>query len=130
MVWLESDWYFCYITEPRWFWKRLSINKVSNSYFIKSVQNYSSEQVFLKIRQTPSTEHFLHQTDKNSHRWCSIKIFSTHRKTPVLESLSNKVSGLKADNFIKKRLQLRYFPVSIAKFYRTHPLTIFVSLMK
>ena len=68
----------------------------------------------------PSTGHFLHQTDKNCHQWCSIKICSTHRKTPVLDSLSDKVSGLKEDNFIKKRLQLRSFPVRIAKFYRTH----------
>ena len=35
-------------------------------------------------------------------------------KTPVLESLCNKVAGLKACNFIKKR-----FTVNIAKFLRT-----------
>ena len=62
------------------------------------------------------------------HRWCSIKPCSTHSKTTELES--NTVSDLKADNFIKKRLQLRYFPVSIAKCYRTHPFTFFVSLMR
>ena len=37
-------------------------------------------------------------------------------KTPVLESLFNKVAGLKFCNFIKKRLQHRYFTVNIAKF--------------
>ena len=38
-----------------------------------------------------------------------------HRKTSVLESLFNKVAGLKARNPIKKRLQYRYFPVKFAK---------------
>ena len=41
-------------------------------------------------------------------------------KTPVLESLFNKVVGLKACNFIKGRLQHRCFPVNNAKFLRTH----------
>ena len=53
-----------------------------------------------------------------------------HRKTPVLESLSNRVPGLKACNFIKKKLQHRCFPVSVAKFlrsyfYRTPPVAAF-----
>ena len=37
----------------------------------------------------------------------------------MLESLLNKVAGLKACIFIKKRLQHRCFPVNIAKFLRT-----------
>ena len=37
---------------------------------------------------------------------------------PVLESLFNKVSDLKAFKFIKKRLQHKCFPVNIAKFSR------------
>ena len=40
-------------------------------------------------------------------------------KTPVLESLFNKYAGLKACNFIKKRLQHRFFPVKFAKILRT-----------
>ena len=40
-------------------------------------------------------------------------------KITVLESLFNKVSGLMACNFIKKRLQDRCFPVNIATFLRT-----------
>ena len=53
----------------------------------------------------------------------------------MLESLSNKVTGLKAGNFIKKRLQYMCFPVNIAKFvrtafYRTPPVAVFVNLMK
>ena len=40
-------------------------------------------------------------------------------KTPVLESLFNKLAGLKACNFIKKRLQHSNFPKNNAKFLRT-----------
>ena len=43
-----------------------------------------------------------------------------HNITPVLESLFNKVAGLKACSFIKNRLQHRCFPVvKFAKFLRT-----------
>ena len=40
-------------------------------------------------------------------------------KIPVLESVFNKVADLNVYNFIKKKLQHRYFPVNIAKFFRT-----------
>ena len=40
----------------------------------------------------------------------------------MLESLFNKYAGLKACNFIKKRLQHKFFPVKFAKFLRTPPL--------
>ena len=36
----------------------------------------------------------------------------------MLESLFNKIAGLKACNFIKKKLQHRYFTVNIGKFLR------------
>ena len=39
-------------------------------------------------------------------------------KTPVLESLFNKIEDLQVCNFIKKRLQHRWFPVNIAKLLR------------
>ena len=39
-------------------------------------------------------------------------------KTPAMESLLNKVAGLKVCIFIKKRLKDRCFPVNIAKFLR------------
>ena len=48
---------------------------------------------------------------------CSEKFRNIPRKTPVLESVFNK-EGLKACNFIKKRLQRRCFPVDTAKFLR------------
>ena len=39
-------------------------------------------------------------------------------KTPLLESLFNKASGLKTCNVIKKRLQHSCFPVKFAKYLR------------
>ena len=50
--------------------------------------------------------------------------------TPLLESLFNKVTGLQACNFIKRRLQHKCFHVKFAKFfrasffYRTLPLAV------
>ena len=41
-----------------------------------------------------------------------------HKKTPVLESHLYKAAGLKACNFIKKRIQYRCFPVKFEKFLR------------
>ena len=49
-------------------------------------------------------------------KWLVSKIRNIYKKTPVLESLFNKVSGLEACNFIKKRLQYRFFTVNNTKF--------------
>ena len=62
---------------------------------------------------------------KSTNRRCSLKkgvlkyFAKFPRKTPVLESLFNKIAGLEACNFIKKILQHRCFPVKLAKFLRT-----------
>ena len=54
-----------------------------------------------------------------------LKIRNIRRKTPVLESLFNKFAGLKANNFIKKRLKHWVFSCEYYKifknsiFYRT-----------
>ena len=42
-----------------------------------------------------------------------------HWKTPVLDSLFNKVLDFQACNFIKKIFQLECFPVKFAQFLRT-----------
>ena len=73
---------------------------------------------------------------KCSSKQVLFKIGNIHRKTSVLESLFNKVASLWAYNFIstsyQKRLQYRCFPVKIGNtfFYRTPPVTAFVSLKK
>ena len=48
-----------------------------------------------------------------------VPFHNIHRKTLVLESVFNKVTGLKDCNFIKKRLQYRCFSVYIPKISRT-----------
>ena len=68
-------------------------------------------------------------TVRNSHQRCSVKkaaltnstIFHIYiyRKTPVLESLFEKIARLMACNFIKKRLQHRCFPVNMAKIFNS-----------
>ena len=40
-------------------------------------------------------------------------------KASTLESLLNKIKGMKVSKFMKERLQQRCFPVIIAKFLRT-----------
>ena len=55
---------------------------------------------------------------KNSIR--SLREFrNIHRKTPVLESLFTKVTGLNACNFIERRLPHRCFPVKFPRILRT-----------
>ena len=49
---------------------------------------------------------------------CSEIFQIFHRETPVLESFVNKAAGLRACNFIKRRVRHRYFPVKFAKLLR------------
>ena len=49
----------------------------------------------------------------------NFAIFTGKKPVLELESLFNKVAGLQACNFIKKRLEHRCFPVNFAKFLRT-----------
>ena len=59
--------------------------------------------------------------NKSSHRRLvkiPKKFHNILRKTPVLETLFNKIAGLQACNFIKKRLQYKCFCMNIAKFLR------------
>ena len=48
-----------------------------------------------------------------------LKVNKFHRKNPVWESLYNKSASLHACTFIKKRLQLKCFPVKFVIFLRT-----------
>ena len=52
------------------------------------------------------------------HNRCSKTYRNIHRKTPVLESLFNKVEGVKACDFNEISFQHWYFPVNISKFLR------------
>ena len=64
----------------------------------------------------PSQEGF--ESDWPGTKFQFFKIDFLRNFPTVLESLFNKVPGLNAGNFIKKRLQRSCFPVNIAKFLR------------
>ena len=55
---------------------------------------------------------------RNTEQVVRILQFSQENTCTVLGSLFNKYAGLKACNFIKKRLQHRSFPVKFAEFLR------------
>ena len=48
-----------------------------------------------------------------------LEFYKIHRKTPVQESLFNKVAGLRSATLLKKRLWRKCFPVNFVKFLRT-----------
>ena len=54
---------------------------------------------------------------------CSLNVRKYHRKKTVLESVFDKVAGLRVWDFITKKLQQRCFPVKFAKSLRTPFLT-------
>ena len=64
-------------------------------------------------------------TRRSIHQRCSVKkgvlqnFANFTGKQLCLESLFNKVAGPRTRNFIKKRLQHKYFPVKFEKFLRT-----------
>ena len=68
-------------------------------------------------------------TYRSSHRRCSKKCSHKFRKihrktkTPVRESLFNKVVGLRPATLLKKRPWHRWFPVNFVRFLRTSFLT-------
>ena len=49
---------------------------------------------------------------------CSVKFYKIHRKTPVSESIFNKVAGLRPATALKKNW-CSCFPVNFAKFFKT-----------
>ena len=82
------------------FWEKLR-NDFLHSYF---------QQVLKEIKKQASEMFY---KESYSKKFCNI-----HRNTPVSESLFNKVVGLQACNFIKRRLQHKCFSVNIGKFLR------------
>ena len=50
----------------------------------------------------------------------SLEFHKIHRKTPVPESLFNKVAGLIPETLLKKELWHRCFPVNFVEFLITH----------
>ena len=80
--------------------------------------------------------HTLSRLERTSHskmffkKDFKLKFCKFHKETPLLESLFNKVSGLKTCNFIKKRIQHSCFPLKFARFLIGKHLCWSLSLIK
>ena len=96
----------------------------------KPKQSRSFLKVCMTLYRTPGVKGLIFSKPpenypiRSNHQRCSVKkvllkIWQISEETPVLESLFNRVAGLKACNFIKKRLQHRRFPAKSAEFVRT-----------
>ena len=73
---------------------------------------YTENDVSIKARRRRYDSQMFFKMD-------ALKNFANFTgKKPVLNSLPNKVEGLKVCNFIKKKLQHRCFPVKFHKFLR------------
>ena len=83
------------------------------------LNTYSYMYMLMKFLITGSLKNFLqkHSFANIIQNRCNFTTFTG--KQLSLESPFNKVAGLKACNFIKKRLQHRCFLVKFAKFLRT-----------
>ena len=109
-----------------------------NNYKKKYVKKWIFWIEFLKktciVHFHRTTDQNLQETDERpSHNLINTMLRDSHQRcpmkksflenfailTPMLKSLFNKVTVLRACDFIKKRLQHRCFPVIIAKFLRT-----------
>ena len=56
---------------------------------------------------------------KCSSKYVFLRISEISQENTCVGVFFNKAAGLKAFNFVKKRLQHSYFPVTSAKFLRT-----------
>ena len=93
----------------------MKFHQIITCFFLKCLKVSLAKTEFLKLIVKYETSF------RSSHRRCSTlfsKISKFSLEVPVLEFLVNKVAGLKACNFIERRLQHRCFPVHIAKFLR------------
>ena len=103
------------LTEISWLWnldQNLMILKIHGNSRLISASNFFFLQKLVSLFKNNISQVFY----KNN---CSLKFCNIYRKASVLECLFEKVAGLKARNFIKKRLQYRNFPVNITEFSRT-----------
>ena len=113
----------CWLLQAFWHrTPRMTVLDISSSKYF-----FQLNLVFIADGRTGfcSELHWKHELNlRSSHGSSSIKgssykFSAFHRKTPVLKSLFNRVAGLSACSFIKKRLQNRCFSVEFTKFLRT-----------
>ena len=98
--------------------------RVGDSQCLRSLSIVSAENkttiCLSPVNHTTKTIHILyHYSLSTLFEIVVLKTFAIFSGKPVLDSLFNKVAGLKVCNFIKRRLRHRYFPINIAKFLRT-----------
>ena len=90
----------------------------------ETLENLRFSDIFRVYRKRPLAWNGLIKIrNRSSHQRCSakkvlLKISQVSQESSVLEFLFNKVAGLQACNFIKKKLQHRCFPVRFVKFLR------------
>ena len=82
---------------------------LNNKTKLKTLQIKNRKKVFWQLATDIQEQSFAGVF----HKRCSEKFCKIHRKTPVLESLFNKVAGHQACNFIKNRIQHRCFPAKV-----------------
>ena len=113
------------LTEISWLWnldQNLMIFKIhGNSRLISASNFFFCKNLFIQKQHFTGFQYNSQkqQPDVFYKNNCSLKFCNIYRKASVLECLFEKVAGLKARNFIKKRLQYRNFPVNITEFSRT-----------
>ena len=86
--------------------------------------HFTIKDKFLPVKKKQKTKQQKKRKEKKNKKMYSYKFRKIHRKTPVPESLFNKVAGLRPCRpLLKKRFWHRCFPVDFAKFLRTPFLT-------
>ena len=85
------------------------MNNIDNGWYC--TKRAETPHSFVKFQKQPAEE--------SCKKTCSQKCLKILRKTPVPESLLNKVAGLRSATLLKKRLRHRCFPVNFAEFLKT-----------
>ena len=108
-LWLFSS-YFYFSSVCISFFYKLHCSAYTD---VKKNSQTQTNKICFSIRSAEAAIH------RYSSKWVFLKISQYYRKTLVLDSHFKRIAELKVCNFIKKRLQRRYFPVNIGKFLWT-----------
>ena len=107
----------------------------SGFFYFRGNLHVSSRPLTEEIRLFQPTFHVVTKIRREKQKQPQATFRNIYRKTSMLESLFNKVAGLKTGKFIKQRVQNRCFPVTFLKFLRTSILkssilNIYLELLK
>ena len=124
-----SGWYYITTDCNSWTirWSMLTKRKWRKEKMANLVSNRKAELHNCRLWKRLTTDSIWYYRSSYVEVFCrkgTLKKFrEIHRKTPVPESLFNKVAGLRPERLLKKWLWHRYFPVNFTKFLRTPFLT-------